>query len=66
MVREETWGKVNVVSRREDHLDRTYGAHYLEIYAQDRIRFIEEIGSYNPAHVEKFEEFLKAYEGRAR
>jgi ribosomal protein S16 len=33
----------------------------LEIYAQDRIRFIEEIGSYNPAHVEKFEEFLKAY-----
>jgi ribosomal protein S16 len=34
----------------------------LEIYAQDRIRFIEEIGSYNPAHVEKFEEFLKAYE----
>ncbi|MEM3660057.1 MAG: LAGLIDADG family homing endonuclease [Thermoproteota archaeon] len=46
----------------EVRLDKTYGTHYLEIYAQDRIRFIEEIGSYNPAHVEKFEEFLKAYE----
>ncbi len=46
----------------EVRLDKTYGTHYLEIYAQDRIRFIEEIGSYNPAHVKKFEEFLKAYE----
>lgn len=51
----------------EVRLDKTYGTHYLEIYAQDRIRFIEEIGSYNPAHRDKFESFRKAYvEGKVR
>lgn len=51
----------------EVRLDKTYGAHYLEIYAHDRIKFIKEIGSYSPAHVEKFERFLEAYkEGKVR
>ncbi len=51
----------------EVRTDRTYDAHYLEIYSKEQMRFIEEIGSCKPSHIERFKRFLKAYkEGKVR